>query len=180
MITPLNYIYCPLSNWAHLQLQPVTGQSLCSLNQSIKWLAWPPCLHVWHQVNQELNWLSLASLLPGLTSGLWTVVPLAVPIFTRQTAHLGRGFLQLGQDWILALFPPPRPFKKACSDQKSKPAFLSDKSLEASVKYIVRKFPNIDPKQLSNVQPLRNEVLKSLSLYYYTFVDLLDFKVSYH
>ena len=70
--------------------------------------------------------------------------------------------------------------KKACSDQKSKPAFLSDKSLEASVKYIVRKFPNIDPKQLSNVQPLRNEVLKSLSLYYYTFVDLLDFKVSYH
>ena len=68
--------------------------------------------------------------------------------------------------------------KKACGDQKSKPAFLSDKSLEASVKYIVRKFPNIDPKQLSNVQPLRNEVLKSLSLYYYTFVDLLDFKVS--
>ena len=69
--------------------------------------------------------------------------------------------------------------KKACGDQKSKPAFLSDKSLEASVKYIVRKFPNIDPKQLSNVQPLRNEVLKSLSLYYYTFVDLLDFKVGW-
>lgn len=66
--------------------------------------------------------------------------------------------------------------KKACGDQKSKPAFLSDKSLETSVKYIVRRFPNIDPKSLSNVQPLRNEVLKSLSLYYYTFVDLLDFK----
>ena len=66
--------------------------------------------------------------------------------------------------------------KKACGDQKSKPAFLSDKSLEKSVQYIVRKFPDIDHKSLSNVQPLRNEVLKSLSLYYYTFVDLLDFK----
>lgn len=66
--------------------------------------------------------------------------------------------------------------KKACGDQKSKPAFLSDKTLESSVKYIVRRFPNIDPKSLANVQPLRNEVLKSLSLYYYTFVDLLDYK----
>ena len=66
--------------------------------------------------------------------------------------------------------------KKACSDQKSKPAFLYDKALESSVKYIVRRFPNIDHKNLSNVQPLRNDVLKSLSLYYYTFVDLLDFK----
>ena len=55
-------------------------------------------------------------------------------------------------------------------------AFLSDKTLESSVKYIVRRFPNIDPKSLSNVQPLRNEVLKSLSLYYYTFVDLLDYR----
>ena len=66
--------------------------------------------------------------------------------------------------------------KKACGDQKSKPAFLYDKALESSVKYIVRRFPNIDHKNLSNVQPLRNDVLKSLSLYYYTFVDLLDFK----
>jgi NCK-associated protein 1 len=40
----------------------------------------------------------------------------------------------------------------------------------------VRRFPNIDPKSLSNVQPLRNEVLKSLSLYYYTFVDLVRSK----
>jgi NCK-associated protein 1 len=66
--------------------------------------------------------------------------------------------------------------KKACSDQKSKPAFLSDKSLESSVKYIQRRFPNIDPKSLSSIQPLRNEILKSLSLYYYTFVDLLDYR----
>ncbi len=29
--------------------------------------------------------------------------------------------------------------KKACADQKSKPAFLSDKALEGSVKYITRR-----------------------------------------
>ncbi len=38
------------------------------------------------------------------------------------------------------------------------------------------RFPNIDTKSLSSLQPLRNEILKSLSLYYYTFVDLLDYR----
>ncbi len=66
--------------------------------------------------------------------------------------------------------------KKACADQKSKPAFLSDKSLESSVKYVTRRFPHVDTKSLASLQPLRNEILKSLSLYYYTFVDLLDYR----
>ncbi|GFG39505.1 hypothetical protein Cfor_00500 [Coptotermes formosanus] len=66
--------------------------------------------------------------------------------------------------------------KKACGDAKSKPAFLSDKTLESSIKYIVRRFPNIDIKGLQAITPIRNEIIKSLSLYYYTFVDLLDFK----
>uniref|UniRef100_A0A6V7HS69 Membrane-associated protein Hem n=1 Tax=Bracon brevicornis TaxID=1563983 RepID=A0A6V7HS69_9HYME len=66
--------------------------------------------------------------------------------------------------------------KKACGDAKSKPAFLSDKTLESSIKTIVRKFPNIDIKGLQTITNLRNEIIKSLSLYYYTFVDLLDFK----
>ena len=39
-----------------------------------------------------------------------------------------------------------------------------------------RKFPNVDLKSLSNIHPIRSEIVKSLSLYYYTFVDLLDFK----
>ncbi len=34
----------------------------------------------------------------------------------------------------------------------------------------------MDTKSLSSLQPLRNEILKSLSLYYYTFVDLLDYR----
>lgn len=30
--------------------------------------------------------------------------------------------------------------------------------------------------QLSAIAPIKNDVIKSLSLYYYTFVDLLDFR----
>ncbi|GJQ81682.1 putative membrane-associated protein [Trypoxylus dichotomus] len=66
--------------------------------------------------------------------------------------------------------------KKACGDAKSKPGFLSDKSLESSIKTIVRRFPSIDTKNLQPLFPIRNDIIKSLSLYYYTFVDLLDFK----
>ncbi|XP_030759273.1 membrane-associated protein Hem [Sitophilus oryzae] len=66
--------------------------------------------------------------------------------------------------------------KKACGDAKSKPGFLSDKNLESAIKNIVRRFPNPDIKSLTPIQGLRNEIIKSLSLYYYTFVDLLDFK----
>lgn len=66
--------------------------------------------------------------------------------------------------------------KKACGDAKSKPGFLSDKSLESTIKNIIRRFPNIDAKNLQNIYTIRQEIIKSLSLYYYTFVDLLDFK----
>lgn len=66
--------------------------------------------------------------------------------------------------------------KKACGDTKSKPGFLSDKSLESSIKFIIKKFPNIDVKGLQPIANIKAEVIKSLSLYYYTFVDLLDFK----
>lgn len=66
--------------------------------------------------------------------------------------------------------------KKACGDAKSKPAFLSDKNLESSIKSIVRRFPQIESKTLLNINNLKNEIIKSLSLYYYTFVDLLELK----
>ncbi|KAL7636676.1 UNVERIFIED_CONTAM: hypothetical protein RMT77_012425 [Armadillidium vulgare] len=66
--------------------------------------------------------------------------------------------------------------KKACGDAKSKPAFLSDKSLESCIKQIVRKFPYIDSKSLNALTNVRTDIMKSLSLYYYTFVDLLDLK----
>ncbi|CAG0916090.1 unnamed protein product [Notodromas monacha] len=66
--------------------------------------------------------------------------------------------------------------KKACADPKSRPSFLALKTLEPAIKYIGKKFPNIDVKGVPAVQQFRPEILKSMSLYYYTFVDLLDFK----
>jgi len=66
--------------------------------------------------------------------------------------------------------------KKACGDTKSKPGFLSEKSLESSLKHTVKRFPNIDIKQVQNIGGYRAEISKTLNLYYYTFVDLLDFK----
>ncbi|CAG7822378.1 unnamed protein product [Allacma fusca] len=66
--------------------------------------------------------------------------------------------------------------KKACGDTKSKPGFLSEKTLESSIKHIVKRFPNIDIKQVQNIGQYRAEITKTLHLYYYTFVDLLDFK----
>lgn len=71
--------------------------------------------------------------------------------------------------------------KKACTDKdpKSKPDFLSEKSLENTYKQIVKKFPNFEKgtsSQYNNLQQWKNEILKSLLLYYNTFVDLLDFR----
>ena len=33
---------------------------------------------------------------------------------------------------------------QACSDQRSKPPSLTDKNLESGIKFIVRKFPQVD------------------------------------
>lgn len=41
--------------------------------------------------------------------------------------------------------------KKACGDAKSKPGFLSEKSLESSIKHIVKRFPNIDIRQVFEI-----------------------------
>ena len=93
--------------------------------------------------------------------------------------------LGLGKDpWNSGLSSVLCLFLQACGDAKSKPSFLSDKSLESSIKHIVRRFPNVDIKgssaQLTPVLNIKQEIVKSLSLYYYTFVDLLDFKVLLH
>uniref|UniRef100_A0A9J2PDS2 Membrane-associated protein gex-3 n=1 Tax=Ascaris lumbricoides TaxID=6252 RepID=A0A9J2PDS2_ASCLU len=70
--------------------------------------------------------------------------------------------------------------KKACGDHKSKPQFLSEKSLESCIKHIVRKFPVIDTRSnaatYQQANAMKQEIIKSLSLYYYTFADLLDLR----
>lgn len=87
--------------------------------------------------------------------------------------------------------------KKACSEQKSKPSFLSDKSLESAIKHIVKKFPIVDTRSnmvsslhkwditdvihsqstFNHANAIKDDIIKNLSLYYYTFADLLDLKV---
>ncbi|CAI2350716.1 unnamed protein product [Caenorhabditis sp. 36 PRJEB53466] len=72
--------------------------------------------------------------------------------------------------------------KKSSGDSKVKPHFLSDKKMEGAIKHIVRKFPVVDCRSNSStfehVQGLQGEIIKSLSLYYYTFADLLELKDS--
>lgn len=68
--------------------------------------------------------------------------------------------------------------KKACSDAKARPGFLSDKALDPAIKAIVKKFPVTDTKspQLQPLHSVQNEVIKGLSNYYYTFVDVMEFR----
>uniref|UniRef100_A0A672KKM9 Nck-associated protein 1 n=1 Tax=Sinocyclocheilus grahami TaxID=75366 RepID=A0A672KKM9_SINGR len=74
--------------------------------------------------------------------------------------------------------------KKACGDPKAKPSYLIDKNLESAVKFIVRKFPAIETRnnnqQLAQLQKEKSEILKNLALYYFTFVDVMEFKCMWY
>ncbi|XP_072572835.1 nck-associated protein 1-like isoform X3 [Paramormyrops kingsleyae] len=69
---------------------------------------------------------------------------------------------------------------KACSDPKAKPSYLVDRNLESAVKFIVRKFPAVETRNnnqhLAQLQKEKSEILKNLALYYFTFVDVMEFK----
>ncbi|XP_036616965.1 nck-associated protein 1-like isoform X1 [Trichosurus vulpecula] len=70
--------------------------------------------------------------------------------------------------------------KKTCSDPKSKPPFLLEKSMESSVKYISKKFPNIDVRSstqhLGPVHRDKAEIVRFLTSYYQSFVDVMEFR----
>jgi len=67
--------------------------------------------------------------------------------------------------------------KKMLGSPESKPSFLSDKSLDGAIRTVVRKFPSVDAKSAgSQVAGIKTDIIKSLSLYYYTFVDIMDFR----
>ncbi|XP_074258821.1 nck-associated protein 1-like isoform X4 [Saimiri boliviensis] len=70
--------------------------------------------------------------------------------------------------------------KKTCSDPKSKPPFLLEKSMESSVKYINKKFPNIDVRSstqhLGPVHREKAEIIRFLTNYYQSFVDVMEFR----
>ncbi|CAJ0604279.1 unnamed protein product [Cylicocyclus nassatus] len=70
--------------------------------------------------------------------------------------------------------------KKACADSKSKPAFLNDKHMENAIKHVARKFPVVDARVNTStfhyVDTMKEDIIKSLGLYYYTFADLMELK----
>ncbi|CAI4228127.1 unnamed protein product [Auanema sp. JU1783] len=71
--------------------------------------------------------------------------------------------------------------KKGCAaDSKAKPQFLLDKQMDGAIKHIIKKFPVVDTRNnmstFSYAASIKDEIIRSLSLYYYTFADLMDLK----
>ncbi|XP_035760322.1 nck-associated protein 1-like [Neolamprologus brichardi] len=75
--------------------------------------------------------------------------------------------------------------KKTCGDPKLRPSFLTDKAMESAIKYINKKFPNIDYRgniqNLTSIQRQKSEVLSNTTSYYESFLDVIEFRYcSYH
>ncbi|GAA6228038.1 nck-associated protein 1-like [Lates japonicus] len=70
--------------------------------------------------------------------------------------------------------------KKTCADPKQRPSVLTDKGMESAVKYINKKFPNIDFRgtiqNLTGIQRQKSEVLLATSSYYDSFLDVIEFR----
>ncbi|XP_042310241.1 nck-associated protein 1-like isoform X2 [Sceloporus undulatus] len=69
---------------------------------------------------------------------------------------------------------------KTCMDPRSKPAFFTEKTMESSIKYINKKFPNLDTRSITqHLGPVHKEkadILRALAAYYHTFVDVMEFR----
>uniref|UniRef100_A0A7N9B0A5 NCK associated protein 1 like n=1 Tax=Mastacembelus armatus TaxID=205130 RepID=A0A7N9B0A5_9TELE len=69
---------------------------------------------------------------------------------------------------------------KTCGDPKLRPSFLTDKATESAIKYINKKFPNIDVRgniqNLNAIQRQKSEVLAATSSYYDSFLDVKEFR----
>ncbi|KAG8452631.1 hypothetical protein GDO86_004425 [Hymenochirus boettgeri] len=70
--------------------------------------------------------------------------------------------------------------KKTCAETKTKPPFFTEKSMESSIKYINKKFPNIDVRSstqhLGPVHKEKSEIVKCLNGYYISFLDVMEFR----
>uniref|UniRef100_A0A8C3T7I2 Uncharacterized protein n=1 Tax=Chelydra serpentina TaxID=8475 RepID=A0A8C3T7I2_CHESE len=69
---------------------------------------------------------------------------------------------------------------QTCSDLRSKPPFFTEKTMEPSIKYINKKFPNVDARSstqhLGPVHKEKAEIVKVLNSYYQSFVDVMEFR----
>ncbi|XP_047438641.1 nck-associated protein 1-like [Mugil cephalus] len=70
--------------------------------------------------------------------------------------------------------------KKTCADPKLRPSVLTEKAMESAIKYINKKFPNIDFRgniqNLTNIQRQKSEVMTATSSYYDSFLDVIEFR----
>ncbi|CAL8402931.1 unnamed protein product, partial [Arctogadus glacialis] len=70
--------------------------------------------------------------------------------------------------------------KKICSDPKLRPSLLTDKIMDPAVKYINKKFPNVDfrgnNQHLTCIQRQKAEVIAAASSYYDSFLDVMEFR----
>ncbi|TRZ11597.1 hypothetical protein HGM15179_015504 [Zosterops borbonicus] len=70
--------------------------------------------------------------------------------------------------------------KKTCSDPRTRPSFLGDKAMEASAKFIQKKFPHLDVRSstqhLGPVHRDKGDIVRVLAPFYHTFLDLLEFR----
>ncbi|KAL8164072.1 UNVERIFIED_CONTAM: Nck-associated protein 1-like [Gekko kuhli] len=70
--------------------------------------------------------------------------------------------------------------KKTCTDPRSKPPFFTEKTMESCIKYVNKKFPNVDMRSstqhLGPVHKEKADIFRALTAYYQTFVDVLEFR----
>uniref|UniRef100_A0A7N6AFP5 NCK associated protein 1 like n=1 Tax=Anabas testudineus TaxID=64144 RepID=A0A7N6AFP5_ANATE len=71
--------------------------------------------------------------------------------------------------------------KKTCADPKLRPTVLTEKAMESAIKYINKKFPNIDFRgniqNLTSIQRQKADVLTATASYYDSFLDVIEFRV---
>uniref|UniRef100_A0A670IHB7 NCK associated protein 1 like n=1 Tax=Podarcis muralis TaxID=64176 RepID=A0A670IHB7_PODMU len=70
--------------------------------------------------------------------------------------------------------------KQTCMDSRTKPSFFTEKTMESSIKYINKKFPNLDTRSgtqhLGPVYKEKADIFRALNSYYQTFVDVMEFR----
>ncbi|GAB1299944.1 Nck-associated protein 1-like [Apodemus speciosus] len=117
------------------------------------------------------NWI----LLPGCSS-LSVVIMSLTSAYQHKLAEKLTILNDRGQGVLIRMYN----IKKTCSDPKSKPPFLLEKSMESCLKYINKKFPNIDVRNstqhLGPVHREKAEIIRFLTNYYQSFVDVMEFR----
>ncbi|CAG07078.1 unnamed protein product, partial [Tetraodon nigroviridis] len=73
-----------------------------------------------------------------------------------------------------------RESKWTCADPKTRLPLLTDKGMESAIKYINKKFPNIDFRgniqNLISIQRQKSEVLAATASFYDSFLDVIEFR----